>query len=808
MARDLVPIVSQGTEVARGVQARQEINADPAAFGSTAGVAIAQAGATIANTGDRMQRRAEIMAVEDNETAAKAGDVTVNDAFRGMLFDPEKGYFTKKGKDAVDAYPDLIKQAQKTVNDTAETIKNPAARRMFQDIANRRLDNALDGMAKHAAIERRTYLDSVSIARASSSAEDAVAYASDAAKREASLNVGRGEIVTFGRDHGEAPEVTQRKLRDYDTKAYTGIVQRMAITDPLGAEKFYEANRHKIDGTQQGPIESFLKQKTQVYRANGDADAIMGTGTGGPYSEKVGKVESGGNYGGKPNASTNAGGKYGFIDSTFLEQSKKHAPDLVAGKTDAQILELKKADTPEGRKLQDVTFGGFTRENEKALTDAGIPINDATRHMSHWFGAAGAVKILKADAATPIETFFKAGKGADGKMRSPEDWAAENGVKGMTVGQVRALAERRMGTGKTALPDEGGVANARTSTDPREIERDMQQNLSDYLKRAEEIADPERRDNAIAEVKRRYQLQVLQVAAREKADTADAWKIAVTPGQNGARPTSQDAIPADLWVRLDPKHQEALTRQFAHNAKGSEPPDNPGLYYVLNREAQDDPDAFKARNLFLNKPDLPNHRWDDLVKLQRSIVKADAKEYKLTDAMRVASIPLKNAGFDLSEKAHAKDKEVLGQFQGALQDWVTQYQEVNKKPPTQADVLKQVDGMLIQGRLRGEGLFGSDVRLTAPKQVEGPTSQKGTRGSKPGATFNFQVTPSSRGSFYVPFDDIPTDRRAAVEKALVDRKLIGPSGKMLDIEGNEITDYQRRKVIENAYGAWLAGGGK
>ena len=702
MARDVVPIVSQGVEVSRGVQARQDINADPGAFGGVAGVALANAGATVSNTGNTLQRRAEIMAVEDSETAAKAGDVTANGALRGLLFDPEKGYFTKKGKDAVDAYPETMKAAQKAVDDTAAGITNLAARKMFQETSAKRLDNAFDSMARHAAIERRTYLDTVSIARAGSSAEDAVAYAIDPAKREASLNVGRGEIVTFGKDHGEAPEVTQRKLRDYDTKAYTGIVQRMAITDPEGAAKFYEANRHKIDGTQQGPLEVFLKIKTERYRSNADADDIMGTGTGAAYSEKVGKVENGGSYGGKPNASTNAGGKYGFIDSTFLEQSKKHAPDLVAGKTDAQILELKKSDTPEGRKLQDQTLGGFTRENEKALTDAGIPINDATRHMSHWFGAAGAVKVLKADPSTPIETFFKAGKGADGKMRSPEEWAAENGVKGMTAGQVRALAEKRMGTGKTALPDEGGIATARTSTDPKETERAMQQNLADYIARAKEIADPERRDNAITEIKRRYELQTLQVAAREKADLAEAWKIAVTPLPNGARHTSQDAIPADMWGRLDPKHQEALTRQFTHNAKGTEiVTDQPTWYEVQRGLSSDDPlvrQEWSRKDLLRYRGKLSPEDFQELAKMQGAILKGDPEGH-LTAVRGVNQLvddTLRKINIDPTPRESSSpgsDAAKAAQFRRAVQDQLTGLEKAQGKKATPEQQQQIVDAM-------------------------------------------------------------------------------------------------------------------
>jgi hypothetical protein len=812
-----VPVVRAGTVAATGINPGAAGPAVTAAdFGGIQGQALSQAGATVAGAGDTMQKTALRMEAEDNETAAKTADTAFNGALRGVLFDPEKGYLNTKGKTAVDGYKATMEAVQKVQDDAAAAIKNPAARKLFADIADRRRDAALDTMAKHASIERRTYLDGASIARAMDAGDDAIAYAPDPVKREAFLNVGRTEIATFAADHGEPAEVTQRKLRDYDTKAYSGIVQRMAITDPLGAQTFYEANKHKIDGTQQIGLEKFLKESTGRRQATNDADSVMGFNVGGDYGSKAGATENGGNYGGTPNASTNAGGKYQFKDDTFLSVARKADPALTAGKTDAELLALKKSDTPEGRKLQDAAMTQFTKDNEGVLTANGIKITDASRHLAHWFGAAGAVAVIKADPATPSSAFFKSGKGADGKIRTAEQWAAENGLAGKTAGDIVTMTRKKMGDVATALPGEAAVS---TSTDAKSVARDFEANLSNYIEQAKKLYgnDPERMDKALTEIKNRAALQELGVKAKEKADTDTAWKIAVTPGPGGLKPTTQDAIPPDVWVRLDPLHQRALQAQFAHNAKGTEPPANYGLYYALNREAQDDPDKFKARNLFLNKKDLPEKQWNPLVDLQRSIVKGDAKEYKITEAMHVAQVPLREAGFDLGATASKKDQEVLGQFQAALQNWVTRYQEVNKKPPQQKDVLAQVDHMLIQGRLHGDGIFGGDGwRWSAPKQVEGPKGQKGTRGSQPGTTFNFQVPPSARGSaapnsFYVPYDQIPAADRVEAEQWMVNKKLIPPRfapPSALPVTGNiPASDRERRKLIEDAHANYLAGGG-
>ena len=98
-------------------------------------------------------------------------------------------------------------------------------------------------------------------------------------------------------------------------------------------------------------------------------------------------------------------------------------------------------------------------------------------------------------------------------MRTPEQWAEANGVKGMTTGQVAALAQKRMGSGTTKLPDEGGIANAPTSADPKEKLRLIQENFADYIEKTKQIADPERRDHVVTELKRRLEIETLKETA-------------------------------------------------------------------------------------------------------------------------------------------------------------------------------------------------------------------------------------------------------------------------------------------------------
>jgi hypothetical protein len=151
----------------------------------------------------------------------------------------------------------------------------------------------------------------------------------------------------------------------------------------------------------------------------------------------LGKPESGNDYGVKPNADSGARGRYQFIRDTFVPLAREAEPERTKGMTDDQVWAL--AQGKENAAIQDKVFSVFTGKNERALQAAGIPVNDTTRYVMHWFGSGDGVSILKADKNTPIDEFLPKGRTPTGKT-----WAEANGVAGKTVGQVLDIAAKRM----------------------------------------------------------------------------------------------------------------------------------------------------------------------------------------------------------------------------------------------------------------------------------------------------------------------------------------------------------------------------
>jgi hypothetical protein len=151
------------------------------------------------------------------------------------------------------------------------------------------------------------------------------------------------------------------------------------------------------------------------------------------YATSVTGIE---NATGNPNAknpNSSATGDGQFISATWLDLMKRNRPDLVQGKSDADILALR-ADPKLSREMIDV----YGMENTDYLKAGGIQnVGDAERYAAHFFGPTGAVKVLKAD---PNASFAS--------ILPPEVIKANPHLTKLTVGQWRDQNAAKFGGGE------------------------------------------------------------------------------------------------------------------------------------------------------------------------------------------------------------------------------------------------------------------------------------------------------------------------------------------------------------------------
>lgn len=132
---------------------------------------------------------------------------------------------------------------------------------------------------------------------------------------------------------------------------------------------------------------------------------------------------------GRPNAkagTSSATGLGQFVDGTWMQVVTRHRPDLLEGRTRAQVLAMR-LDPP----LAVEMLARFTEDNAAVL---GALYSDGDLYLAHFAGAATARRLMRADAHAPCANVFSASAIV----------ANRSILAGKSCGEVRLWAARKM----------------------------------------------------------------------------------------------------------------------------------------------------------------------------------------------------------------------------------------------------------------------------------------------------------------------------------------------------------------------------
>ncbi|MFL6838901.1 MAG: lytic transglycosylase domain-containing protein [Bradyrhizobium sp.] len=154
--------------------------------------------------------------------------------------------------------------------------------------------------------------------------------------------------------------------------------------------------------------------------------------------ERIITIESNGDPNAK-NKRSSATGAGQFLDDTWLEAVRRHRRDLIQGRNDKEILELRR-DAELAREL--VTR--LVEQYATMLNRRRLPITPGSLYLTYFAGPAGAVALLSgaedADAASLMAAADVTGRTTREKLVSANPF-----LKVLTVGDLRTWADRKMG---------------------------------------------------------------------------------------------------------------------------------------------------------------------------------------------------------------------------------------------------------------------------------------------------------------------------------------------------------------------------
>jgi hypothetical protein len=154
--------------------------------------------------------------------------------------------------------------------------------------------------------------------------------------------------------------------------------------------------------------------------------------------ERIIAIESNGDPNAK-NKRSSATGAGQFLDDTWLEAVRRHRRDLIQGRSDKEVLELRR-DAQLAREI--VTR--LVEQYATMLNKRRLPITPGSLYLTYFAGPAGAVALLSgpenADAASLMASADLTGRTTREKLISVNPF-----LKVLTVGDLKSWADQRMG---------------------------------------------------------------------------------------------------------------------------------------------------------------------------------------------------------------------------------------------------------------------------------------------------------------------------------------------------------------------------
>lgn len=147
---------------------------------------------------------------------------------------------------------------------------------------------------------------------------------------------------------------------------------------------------------------------------------------------------------GDPNARnkrSSATGAAQFLDDTWLEAVRRHRRDLIQGRSDKEVLDLRR--DPE---LAREIATRLVEEYAAMLNKRGLPITAGSLYLAYFAGPAGAVALLSG-AENADASSLMAAADATGRTTREKLINANPFLKGLTVGDIKRWADRKIVAG-------------------------------------------------------------------------------------------------------------------------------------------------------------------------------------------------------------------------------------------------------------------------------------------------------------------------------------------------------------------------
>ncbi len=654
----------------------QNISPSANSFGAQTAEAVKALGSNLDKTGDVLAERALAFQGLQNEAMAKDADTSGTRQLVDILHDPQAGYFSKFGKDAVDSYGSTMKQLEKVRQDTKATLPNPEAQKLFDNTFARRLDYAMGDMAGHASQQNRKWMQDSSEARIDTAKNLVSLDPANNARFTSNLGVIKSEVEQQGEMWGQAPDTVKANLQKQTSAAWETRIRSLATSDPIAAQDMYRHNVSEITGDKAIALEQHLQQMVKPVEARTLAHNVLSGSSTMDVDKLVSAViskESGGNI------------------------------SAISGKGATGIMQLMPDTAREVAEQLNVPFDADKLKNDAEYNKVlGVQYlkNMGARYGGNQTLALAAYNAGPANVDKWIAQFGNPNAG----QISNEEF-----TKKIPFSETQDYVQ----TINAKVPPNPGTIP--TASDIRKHEEDM---ITSARQTAKQLRpnDPVFEDMAVTQVKS-YTSQIIEGDRLRKQDNGNTL-LAMTMGNGDPKNSikSFDSLVStpqgkEAWAAADPETQSTILSKIRSNARGEESrsptPQDSALYYQMLGKSTSSPEEFRKTDLTPLAKVLPYSQWEDLAKRQTTMNKSSAGDFdkplKLSYYRDLVSPIISEAGIN-TQKDKPRYEKFLGQFEYQLR----QFQDEHKKDPKDDDVRRIASNLVAVDPDTKRQWFGSN----------------------------------------------------------------------------------------------------
>jgi len=221
---------------------------------------------------DRERQKADQLAVLE-------ADTKIAQAKNDLIYNPETGLMTRKGKDAFGAYDEFKGKFDTTAAEIEKGLSNPAQKQAFRERLMAHSTEFNNQSQRHVFQESQAFDDEVTTSRLAVAQDEAVLNYADPNILARNKYEQQKTILEYADRKGLPPEWVKNKMGDTISKTNSAVVDRMlANGNDLAAQKYYAENKDQFSGNDVVRVEKSLEEGSLRGESQRRTDVIMSQG--------------------------------------------------------------------------------------------------------------------------------------------------------------------------------------------------------------------------------------------------------------------------------------------------------------------------------------------------------------------------------------------------------------------------------------------------------------------------------------------------------------------------------------------------